>query len=92
MLNLMGSLVFRPEATASVADITTAVGTWLTAVLGWITSVYAWVIAEPLVVFPLPFLPNTIVNLYLFLYLTDCIMEKSKKKKIIMSKILIHFI
>lgn len=51
MLNLMGSLVFRPEATASVADITTAVGTWLTAVLGWITSVYAWVIAEPLVVF-----------------------------------------
>ena len=52
MLKLIGIGIHAlPEATASVADITTQIGTFLTAVLGWITSVYAWVIGEPLILF-----------------------------------------
>lgn len=50
MLKLIGlGVVPMPEA--SVADITTAVGTWLTAALGWISNLFSWVIGEPLVIF-----------------------------------------
>ena len=52
MLKLIGMGLTRlPEATASVGDITTQVGTFLTSALGWITSIYAFVIGEPLIVF-----------------------------------------
>lgn len=52
VLKLLGvGLGVMPEATASVADISTAVGTFLTSALGWFTSLFTWVIGEPLVIF-----------------------------------------
>lgn len=51
MLKIIGGFMAPLGEGASVADITTQVGTWLTATLGWLSSLFTWVIGEPLIIF-----------------------------------------
>lgn len=52
MLKLLGSSILTASSeAASIADLTTQIGTFLTSALGWMTSIFKWMIGEPVILF-----------------------------------------